>query len=150
MAPIVSFLSEEAYSHFKGKTVESIFLLDFPVAPKDWKNEKLALHFDNLLKVRSEVQKSLEELRAQKIIGSSLEATVCIAAEGTVLEDLNKAYDLREFLIVSQVVLKSGPFKIEAGKASGMKCLRCWVYSSDLGKNPQFPEVCPKCTEALS
>ncbi len=150
MAPIVSFLSEEAYSHFKGKTEDSVFLLDFPIAPKDWKNEKLTLHFENLLKVRSEVQKSLEELRAQKTIGSSLEATVTISAEGTVLADLEKAYDLREFLIVSQVELKSGPFKIEAAKAPGTKCLRCWVYSTRISTNPQFPDVCPKCTEALS
>ncbi len=150
MAPIVSFLSEEAYSHFKGKTEASVFLLEFPKASMDWKNEKLALHFDNLLKVRSEVQKSLEELRAQKIIGSSLEATVTISAEGTVLEDLTKAYDLREFLIVSRVELKLGPFKIEASKAPGTKCLRCWVYSTEIGKNPQLPEICPKCTEALS
>ncbi len=150
MAPIVSFLSEEAYSHFKGKTEESVFLLNFPIAPKEWENENLTLHFENLLKVRSEVQRSLEELRAQKTIGSSLESTVTISAEGTVLEDLTKAYDLREFLIVSEVHLKSGPFKVEAGKAPGNKCLRCWIYSKDTGQSEKFPEICPKCVEALT
>ena len=73
-----------------------------------------------------------------------------MTAEGTVLEDLKKAYDLREFLIVSEVHLKSGPFKIEATKAPGTKCLRCWIYDTKTDQNPQFPGICPKCAEALS
>ncbi len=150
MAPIVSFLSEESYSYFKGKTTDSVFLLDFPSLPLNWKNPKVSEKFESLLKVRSDVQKSLEELRNQKVIGSSLEASVKIAAEGRVLDDLQSAQDLREFLIVSSVEVQNGSYKIAAEKADGEKCVRCWVYSNKIGVNPKFPGVCPKCAEALS
>lgn len=150
MAPIVSFLSEESYSHFKGKTKDSVFLLDFPTAPANWKAPQLAEKFESLIRVRSDVQKSLEELRNQKVIGASLEAAVSISAEGKTLEALKGAQDLREFLIVSKVDLQSGPFKISASKADGEKCVRCWIYSNQIGTNPNLPGICPKCTEALS
>lgn len=150
MAPIVSFLSEESYSYFKAKTTDSVFLLDFPVPPKNWKSPQVAEKFESLIKVRTDVQKSLEELRAQKTIGSSLEGSVKISAEGKVLDDLKGAQDLREFLIVSSVEVQNGPYKILAAKADGEKCVRCWVYSTKIGTNPKFPGICPKCTEALS
>jgi isoleucyl-tRNA synthetase len=150
MAPIVSFLSEESYSYFKGRTADSVFLLDFPTTPNEWRSPKIAEKFENLLRVRSDVQKSLEELRNQKVIGASLEAAVQISAEGKVHEDLKSAQDLRELLIVSSVEVTSGPYKITAQKAPGEKCVRCWTYSTKIGMNPSLPGICPKCTEALT
>ncbi|MBX2987633.1 MAG: isoleucine--tRNA ligase [Bdellovibrionaceae bacterium] len=150
MAPILSFLAEESYGHFKGKKADSVFLTDFPKARPEWKNAELKAHFDELLKVRSETQKVLENLRAQKIIGASLEAAVTIHAEGDSLNHLRRCENLRELLIVSRVDLATGPFKVEAVKANGEKCARCWVYSEEIGKDERFPGVCPKCTEALA
>lgn len=150
MAPILSFLSEETWTYFKGANAESVFLTDFPIAPKDWHQPKLAEQYEILMKVRSDVQKELEVLRNQKTIGASLEAQVTIMASGTTLNALKSAYDLREFLIVSNVILKEGENKILAEKAPGEKCVRCWVYSTEISKKEPFPDVCPKCVEALS
>ena len=106
--------------------------------------------------MRSDVQKNLENLRAQKTIGSSLEGRVQIKAEGKTLETLQKFHgkggissDLREFFIVSDIEILLGSYEVKAEKASGQKCVRCWVYSGDIGKSAQHPEVCPKCIEAL-
>lgn len=150
MAPILSFLAEESLTYFKGKSAESVFLMDFPSAPANWKQPALKEHYEELLKVRVETQKVLESLRSQKTIGASLEAEVRITAEGKTLEHLRRCENLREFLIVSKVEVAEGPLSIQAVKSSGEKCVRCWVYSHEIGQDARFPGVCPKCTEALS
>jgi isoleucyl-tRNA synthetase len=33
--------------------------------------------------------------------------------------------------------------------ASGTKCDRCWRYTRDVGKDPDYPTVCLRCAEAL-
>jgi isoleucyl-tRNA synthetase len=150
MTPILSFLAEESYGYVKGEKAESVFLLDYPEAPKQWFNEAISKQFENLLKVRSDVQKVLEPMRAEKVIGASLEAAVTVQAEGEVLKDLQNFKDLREFLIVSKVEVKQGAYGVTAAKADGDKCVRCWVYSTEIGQDPKLPGVCPKCVEALT
>jgi isoleucyl-tRNA synthetase len=156
MAPILSFLSEEAYTYLKKTKQDSIFLEDFPVPQEIWKNSELLGQFDEMIRVRSEAQKELEALRADKKIGSSLEAQVHITAEGQLFDWL-KAFDekggltsdLREFLIVSKVSLTQGKYQIQVSPAGGEKCQRCWIYSEETGKTPSHPGICPKCVEAL-
>ena len=150
MAPITSFLSEEAYGFFKGKSTDSVFLESYPTLPSEWKNPKLAETFEICLKVRSEVQKKLEELRAAKVIGASLEAYVEISADETTYAALQSLQDLREFLIVSKVKLTKGEPLIEVKKADGEKCERCWTYSTEIGKHSTHSTICPKCIEALT
>lgn len=151
MAPILSFLAEESYSYFKGKSTESIFLLDFPKAQSAWRNQSLKSEMNQLIDLRSQVQKKLEELRAQKIIGASLEAEVKLQTDADLFEVLKKyESDLREFLIVSLVELKKGPLEILVQKAPGQKCVRCWTYSTEISQAPSTLGICPKCVEALS
>ena len=153
MAPILSFLAEESYSYFGSvKKAESIFLLDFPVAPKEWEQSELAQKFVVLLKIRSEVQKELEILRANKTIGASLEAQVTLSLPPEELKLVQEFAGLREFLIVSSVrtqpALATTP-RVLAEKAPGEKCVRCWTFSTDIGIHPQFADICGKCAEAL-
>ena len=148
MAPILSFLAEETYSYFKGKTQDSVFLEEFPKA--SFSAPDVHAIFEKVLVVRSDVQKKLEELRSVKTIGSSLEAAVEITADGDLLQALKNTTDLREVLIVSHVELKSGPYAVLAKKAEGEKCVRCWVYSNEISKNVATLGVCPKCVEALT
>ena len=35
-------------------------------------------------------------------------------------------------------------------KAQGEKCERCWKYDREVGKNPTYPTVCPRCADVLS
>lgn len=149
MAPVLSFLAEEVYGYIKGPKAESVFLTDFPQVNSKWKNQELLSRMTKLLEVRTAAQKQLEELRAQKIIGSSLEGSVKITAEGELLNILKSASDLRELLIVSEVQLDQGPFSVVAKKADGEKCVRCWTYSKEIGKDSRFAGVCPKCVAAL-
>ncbi len=151
MAPLTSFLAEETYEFIPGPKADSVFLTHFPKVNPDWKEEGLLELFSELLEVRSQSSKVLEDLRREKVIGSSLDACVSITAPPALkkkLEDFGK--DLRELLIVSEIKLLAGDqLKVNAEKASGEKCVRCWHYSLEIGKEEKFPGVCPKCTEAL-
>lgn len=150
MAPILSFLAEESYGHYAFKSKESIFLTDFPKASPDWKNPKIKEKFATLIEVRTDVQKVLENLRTQKVIGASLEAQVNITAPKEKFQVLKQFEGLREFLIVSNVVLSEGEFLVKADKAPGEKCVRCWTYSTQISRSIELPGICPKCVEALT
>ncbi len=151
MAPIVSFLAEETYRYLPGAKAESIFLTSFPRPRSEWNNEPLLKEFAELLTVRSDVSKTLEELRQTKHIGASLEAEVTLSADGNRLAILKRYQaNLPELLIVSKVTLREGEFKVHAQKALGEKCVRCWNYNEQTGQNPQFPATCPKCWKALA
>lgn len=150
MAPILSFLAEESYSHYQFKTKESVFLTDFPKASSDWKNSALKEKFATLIEVRTETQKVLETLRTQKVIGASLEAQVAITAPKEKFQVLTGFNGLREFLIVSDVTVKEGEFQVKADKANGEKCVRCWTYSTQISHSGEHADICPKCVEALT
>lgn len=151
MAPITSFLSEETYGYYSGKTQESVFLESFPKAQEEWKNEKLRDHFAKLFEVRTLVSKNLEEARTSKMIGSSLEAQIKLTlppAELKLVESMSQRH-LREFFIVSQVEFAPGTeINVLVQKAGGEKCPRCWNYDT-LAETKEFGAICPKCNEAL-
>ena len=118
--------------------------------------------WDRLMKVRSDVSKSLELARVAKIIGHSLDAAVTIAAPADLLGFL-KEYeaDLPSIFIVSKVTLAAhvsgecrdseniAGLKVQVAAAPGSKCERCWCYSEELGSHAEHPAICPKCTGAV-
>jgi isoleucyl-tRNA synthetase len=152
LAPILSFLAEEVHHHSPGKNKpESVFLTAFPKPNPAWVEAGLSEQFKVLTEVRSELAKNLEELRRQKVIGSSLDADAFISAKGDTFKVLMANKDLlREFFIVSAVNISEGELKAEARRAEGEKCERCWHHSPQTGADQRHPGVCPKCVSALS
>jgi isoleucyl-tRNA synthetase len=153
MAPVLSFLAEEVYEHFpelEQAKKDSVFLLKFPESESLWNKPQVAEDFKELLLVREDAQKKIEKLRSEKIIGASLEVHLKIQARANTFSILKK-YEafLREFFIVSQVSLSEGDLLVEAEKAIGEKCARCWVYSTKLSQDEETQGICPKCVEAL-
>jgi isoleucyl-tRNA synthetase len=115
-------------------------------------------NWDRLLAVREEVLKTLEPLRADKTIAANLEARVRLAATGELGALLEKyAKELPALFIISQVEVlnsgagktKSGELRIDAGRALGNKCERCWNYSVHVGESSEYPTVCERCVAAL-
>ena len=150
MAPITSFLAEETFAYLPGTKPESVFLTEFPEVHSDWDDEALRSELDELFQIRSDISKSLEELRTGKVIGSGLDAQVTITADGSRHALLTRYQtQLSEFFIVSQVHLKMGGYQVETKRADGEKCERCWYYSVEIGTSERFPTVCPKCLKAL-
>src|SRR4029077_9971696 len=85
-------------------TEESVLLTDFPTGNAKYLNPDLAEQFQELIEVRYTVNKALEEARANKKIGSSLEAQVAIRIEdaGLAKKLSSLGPELPGFLITSQ------------------------------------------------
>jgi isoleucyl-tRNA synthetase len=151
LAPVLSFTASEAWGYLPGRPVESVFLAGLPARERPRDADALEARYDRLFEVRAVVQGKLEEARRAKLIGSGLEATVTVRAEGEQLRLLEEARaELPALFIVSKVVLEQGPLSVEVARAAGVKCERCWIYQDDVGKDPGHPTICAKCASALS
>lgn len=165
MAPILSFTAEEVWEFMPDiKEKEfSVHLSSLPKANESWKNEKLAQKWEAIIRVRGEVTKALEEARAKKKIGHSLDAVVTISANEELYEELY-AYeeDLRTIFIISGASLIKGEKLDKAYKstdiegldilvepASSDKCERCWIHDPSVGLNSERPTICSRCEKAL-
>ncbi len=151
LAPILAFTADEAFENLSHQTLESVHLAEFPKVSGAGDSQLLA-DWERIFSIRDEVLKALEEARAAKIIGSSLEAKVILTADKETTRFLIGYFEeLRYIFIVSQVEVREGDsLKAEIQKADGAKCERCWNYSVRVGETEEYPTVCERCTEALS
>ena len=146
MAPITSFLSEETYAYLPKASEESVFLENFSKVEKSWQDPELEKLFEFLFPLRENLNKQMEELRAQRTIGSSLQVEACLQAPPWFFEHKLTEFELCEFFSVSKVVCKPGKLpSIKAQKIQGKKCLRCWFYTQNLLEG----EICSKCAKNL-
>ena len=163
MAPLLAFTSEEiwrAMPHSKGESAQSVLFSDMPEAFAIPAGKEHAAYWEKLLAVRSDVKKALEIARTDKAIGASLEAELVLYCDGELYDFLNTVKDLDDLFIVSKTTLckqGTGAFtgevaglSIDAKKAGGHKCERCWVYSDTVGQDAQHPTLCARCARILS
>ena len=135
-APILSFTTEEIYRLVnKGDEKNSIHLKKFVQIPENWKNEELNIKWEKIIKIRDEANISIETQRAEKIIGSSLEANIQIKLKEK-LYNLVKTEDFSEICITSSASIIGddkieGDMKVFTEKAEGNKCPVCWKISKD-------------------
>ena len=128
-APILVFTTEEIYDLISKEKNKSIHEYTFKDLPEKFHNQKLDLKWKELFKIKQEANIAIEEKRAKKIIGSSLEAEIKITADSKsfqILEGLN----LAEYFITSKAEKfksdKDTKINIEVQKTKGTKCPRCW------------------------
>tara|TARA_B100001121_G_scaffold4790_1_gene4184 strand:+ start:2025 stop:4745 length:2721 start_codon:yes stop_codon:yes gene_type:complete len=129
-APILSFTTEEIYQ-FILKKEESIHLKEFVDLPKEFENETLFNKWRQLLEIRDICNLSIEEKRASKEIGSSLEASLIVKL-GEKKLPLVKGIDLSELCITSSAKVinhENEDIIVETVKAEGKKCPVCWKIS---------------------
>ena len=96
-----SFTTEEIYSLVNKNNDESIHENNFVKIPANWKNEKLNEKWSDLFKIKQEANIAIEEKRANKEIGSSLEAEIKLILKKDKFELLDKL-DLADYFIVSK------------------------------------------------
>ncbi len=131
-APILSFTTEEIYQLIS-KNSKSIHLEKFLKFPEKFKNDKLAEKWSQLMKIRDICNISIEEQRASKEIGSSLEADLNIQLNQK-YKDIVGNMDLSELCIVSKANVNFDDqldILVETKKASGNKCSVCWKIRKD-------------------
>ena len=98
-------------------------------------------------------------MRAEKVVGSSLEVAVYIKSEDSELLKAN-INDIADIFIVSQAyVTDTAPkdalneytengITVWVTKAEGEKCERCWKYRK-LGEHAGHETICSDCFEAI-
>jgi isoleucyl-tRNA synthetase len=166
LAPIMSFTCEEVWQYLpsvEGR-LESVHLTTFPEAEELLGTTEAAVAVDpkqaedwkTMRAVREMVLKALEEARNQKLIGGNLQAQVTLTAVDPVFSVLERfKNDLRYFFIVSAVEVKKGagngdaPVVVQVSKAPGLKCERCWNFSTHVGEDKNYPTVCERCSAVL-
>jgi isoleucyl-tRNA synthetase len=152
LAPVLSFTAEEAWSHRPPGVfaeAESVHLRTFPAIPASWQNPQLAAKWALIRKVRKSVLEAIEPLRADKTLGSSLEAMpkITIGKEAmSVLAGVN----MEEVCITSQIEITEGTDTIRIEKAGGEKCDRCWKVLPEVGKNKEHTALCNRCADAVT
>ena len=126
-APILSFTTEEIFTLIN-QDKKSIHLEKFTEFPKLFANEKLNAKWRELKKIRDVCNISIEEKRASKEIGSSLEANLTINLNKELYENSNNI-DFSELCITSSVIVEQSDTKeviVKTTKAEGNKCPVCW------------------------
>ncbi len=159
LAPMIPFTAEEiwkAMKHTKGEEVESVMLTDFPEVDEKYDNKELTEKWDKIIKVKDIVAKELENARADKVIGHSLNAKVTIFAEGDQYKFLEENKELLQTVfIISALEIKQNERKdeiklgVKVEQAPGEKCERCWMYSETVGEDKENPTICHRCSENL-
>ncbi len=161
-APVLVHTADEVWSAMRAQALlpadaePSVHLATWLTLPKDWQDEELARSWERLLAFREEVQKRLEEARAQKQIRHSYEAEVQIRARGE-KRSFFAAHlpQLAAIFVVSGVELKdassAGPeLQIRVVPAAGKKCRRCWRVLPSVGSHEDHPELCDRCYPVVS
>ena len=171
LAPILCFTAEEAWltrnpeqaavdvAGPKGRG--SIHLRQFPEIPDAWRDDALAEKWTKIRNVRRVVLGALEIERAEKRIGTSLQAAPEIFVSADYMAALD-GLELADMTIVSAVTVHEGPPPAKAftlpefegigvvpAMAEGEKCARCWKVLPDVGNDPALPEVCGRCADAV-
>ena len=140
----------------------SVHLRTFPDVPAAWRDAALADRWAKIREVRRAVTGALELERAEKRIGSSLQASPLVYVEDPDLMAAIDGLDLAEIAITSDAKAVAGPAPDEAfildevpsvgvlaGLAEGEKCQRCWRILPEVSTSAAAPGVCVRCADAI-
>jgi len=177
IAPVLCHMAEDVWQYLPYPTPDkSVFESGWVKLEEKWHKPELTESWQQLRQIRTEVNKVLEQARAERMIGSSLEAKVLLYVPNPELKQLlqakssstqnsmvNGVDELRYLFITSQVELLDSPAALagleysfqsdELGigvvTAKGEKCDRCWNYSVHVGESVEHPLLCERCVSAL-
>ena len=160
LSPILSFTSEEIWQFLPGASNESVFL-------QTW-YEGLEGNFDSPViescrDINTHLRKELEEMRQNKVIGSSLDAEVDIYCKDENYQNLLGLKDELRFVFITSEArvneLSSKPsdakeidssIAIKVYKSKHQKCVRCWHHRPEIGQNKMHNDLCDRCVENVS
>ena len=163
IAPILPVTADELWRVLPGSREVSVHLADFPSGLDELIDSELVERWERLVRIREAVNAKIEILRKNKTVGTSLEACVQLRASGDTLALLERYRDELPTLLIAQAQVESVQMTstdessvtgetigIEVGRASGLKCERCWRYVPSLSNQPDKQGLCDRCVEMLS
>jgi isoleucyl-tRNA synthetase len=160
LAPILVFTAEEAWQARAQDPENSVHLRVMPTIPSEWRDDALAEKWSRIRDVRRVVTGALEIERAEKRIGSSLQAKPMVHVTDAAFAAF-EGLDPADIFITSGAVLTTdaapeGAFRLEdiadvavvPDSADGAKCERCWKILPEVEAATE--PVCGRCAEAVS
>lgn len=152
IAPILCYTADEIWAELPklaNDDKNSIIFNQMPAKTGVSVSTEFIAKWTKIKEIRDLVLTALEQKRAEKVIGKSLEAKVILKGG----EDLSALLsELASAFIVSQVELEKGAeaaagsaVEIIVQKAGGVKCPRCWIYSENANEN----ELCARCSQVV-
>ncbi len=157
LAPILCFTSQEIWSYIpKLPGMKEYVVFEQMPEVTALADEAFTAKWDRIMAIRDDVKKALEQARADKKIGSSLEAAVKLYCSSELYDFLNAIPmdELADLMIVSHISLEQGEggvkglvdgLGVQVETAVGQKCLRCWKYHPAVGEEG----LCPRCAKVL-
>ena len=157
LAPILCFTSQEIWSYIpKLEGMQEYVCWERMPEAKSDEDAAFDAKWAKIIAVRDDVKKVLEQARADKTIGSSLEAAVTLYCSDEMYDFLNAIPmdELADLMIVSHVDLVKGEggvrgltegLGMSVAHAAGNKCLRCWKFDTAVGEDG----LCPRCAKVL-
>ncbi len=122
--------------------------------------------WQRVIDVRASISKSLEALRKEGAIGSSLDAEITLFADQDTAPILTAMSDeLRFVLLTSEALIKplsekpedairaeliDGDLFVSVAKSENPKCDRCWHHRADVGQNSEHETICGRCVENVA
>ncbi len=165
LAPFICFTAEEAWlarpNAGNDGQPQSVHMRVFPQVPAAWRDAALAERWNLVRNLRKVVTGALEIERAEKRIGSSLQALPVVYATADHVRAF-EGLDPAEIFITSGARLvegepPAGSFALSdvAGvgvaprAAEGAKCQRCWMVLPEVGQSSAHPGLCRRCEDAV-
>ena len=157
VAPILCFTAQEIWSYIpKLEGMQEYVCWERMPEAKSDEDAAFDAKWAKIITVRDDVKKVLEQARADKTIGSSLEAAVTLYCSDEMYDFLNAIPmdELADLMIVSHVDLVKGEggvrgltegLGMSVAHAAGNKCLRCWKFDTAVGEDG----LCPRCAKVL-
>ena len=164
ISPILAFTSEEIWAampHSKQDDAESVLFNQMPQVNPAWNlTETENAEWAQVQALRADVNKALENARAEKRVGKSLDAAVKLTftPDGMKTYRTIEKHDLKTNFIVSELEIAEGEAEglkgenfegvtITVAPSDAPKCSRCW------NRNPKVDpetELCPRCAAVLA
>ncbi|WP_415897102.1 isoleucine--tRNA ligase [Neptuniibacter sp. QD72_48] len=162
IAPICSFTADEIWATLAGERTESVHLdtwyQGLTKLPADSAFD--SAYWEQVMAVKTAVNKQLETERSDGNIGGSLEAEVTLYCDDALQALLGKLEDeLRFVLITSKAAVapladaqgaadtELEGLKVSVAKSAAEKCPRCWHFREDVGHDSDDPELCGRCVD---
>ncbi len=154
LSPMLVFTADEAWEFIPENGSASVHLSNWTPRPFAL-SEREQQTWRRLFEIRPVALACLEKERQAKSIGKALDAKVILTGPAQVVGDLadEEKESLRELLNVSQLIFNRQPegaaLTVEAVKADGQKCERCWHWETDVGAQVEHPLLCGRCVAAV-
>ena len=171
IAPVLPHMSEDIWQNIPYElNEESVFQRGWPLVPDAWRNDSLVQPINQLRSFISIANKSIEDCRINNNLGASLEASVRVDVNNSLLKESiswlesngNPDVDnLRDWLLVSRLQFGGEPWAeillsqdteigiIEIARSRGEKCNRCWHYENDIGSDIKHETLCKRCSDIV-